>query len=74
MSEWYTKLKPYWDRYSLNASWQIVLPHQCDEWIIGTRDDARRFIDDLERLLELPDPPDGKYRWSPLQCDGTGQG
>ncbi len=29
----------------------IYLPHQCDEWIVGTAEDARQLIRDLEAAI-----------------------
>jgi len=29
----------------------FYLPHSCDEWVIGTEEEARRLIADLEELL-----------------------
>lgn len=37
----------------------IALPHQCDEWSIGTADRARQLIADLEDLItEMEKPPE----------------
>lgn len=36
----------------------IALPHSCDQWVIGTADDARTLISDLEQLIpELENKP-----------------
>ncbi len=29
----------------------IMLPHSCDEWIIGGADAARQLIEDLQALI-----------------------
>lgn len=29
----------------------IMLPHSCDQWVIGDADDARQMIKDLEVLI-----------------------
>ena len=34
----------------------IVLPHQCDHWVIGGVDEARLLIRDLERLISEGPP------------------
>lgn len=31
---------------------KIVLPHSCDEWIIGGEKEARQLIEDLEKLIK----------------------
>lgn len=30
----------------------IMLPHSCDEWVIGTPEDAQNLINDLVVLIE----------------------
>ena len=30
----------------------IELPHHCDEWIIGGREETLQFIEDLQELLK----------------------
>lgn len=32
---------------------KIILPHSCDEWVIGDDDDARQLIADLQALLDV---------------------
>ncbi len=29
----------------------IVLPHSCDDWVIGSPDEARQLVADLEILI-----------------------
>lgn len=33
---------------------EIYLPHSCDEWVIGTKEDAEQLIADLQELLKEP--------------------
>lgn len=40
--------KPYID------NGQVVLPHSCDEWIIGGRKEVEQMILDLQELLKYP--------------------
>jgi hypothetical protein len=47
--------KDYWDKKGRLA---IMLPHSCDEWVIGTQEDAKQLITDLEKLIkEFPVEP-----------------
>jgi hypothetical protein len=47
-----------WEFGTLEDIPVIVLPHQCDDWVIGDSDQARKLIADLEQLIEQG-PPDG---------------
>lgn len=38
--------------YYGNRDKVIALPHSCDEWVIGSPDDARNLIKDLEKAIE----------------------
>lgn len=35
----------------INKAPVIMLPHSCDEWVIGSPEDARTLIADLEALI-----------------------
>ena len=39
-------------RKSFRGGYEIVLPHQCDVWIIGDAAAARQLIRDLELLIK----------------------
>lgn len=35
----------------LDKGWSIELPHSCDEWVIGTVEEAQRFNTDLAEAI-----------------------
>jgi len=35
---------------------EFYLPHSCDEWVIGTREQAEQLIADLQELLSQEKP------------------
>lgn len=48
--------KDYWG----DSEVAIMLPHSCDKWVIGSPDDARQLIADLEKLIEgFPERTEG---------------
>ena len=38
--------------FSAYDEWRLVLPHECDEWIIGKKENVRAMIKDLQIALE----------------------
>ena len=34
-----------------SAEWRIELPHSCDEWVIGSVEDAKEFLRDLSTAI-----------------------
>lgn len=44
------------DLVSCDCPVYLCLPHQCDVWRIGTREDARRLAEDLYRLVHAEVP------------------
>lgn len=34
-----------------NSDKDFYLPHSCDEWIIGTKENAEQLIQDLQELI-----------------------
>ena len=54
----YTKGEAYIEKdyWAEDGRTSVVLPHSCDEWAIGGREEVRQLIADLEQLLEeLPE-------------------
>lgn len=49
----YRKGEAYIDRaeWSEPPTKAIMLPHSCDEWVIGTAKEAQDLIDDLTALI-----------------------
>lgn len=43
----------YDDTYKYRDKKAIMLPHSCDEWIIGTKEEAEQMIADLQEALKL---------------------
>lgn len=48
---------------------QVILPHQCDAWVIGNADDVRAIIADLTALLpEFEHPERYCHEHACVQC------
>ena len=54
--KWFPKVSPNWENRGLESvtdeGWRIELPHSCDEWVIGTVEDAEKFAKDLQEAIE----------------------
>ena len=49
----YTKGKARIDiDYDFDGEPMIVLPHSCDEWVIGGSEQAQQLIEDLQELIK----------------------
>lgn len=57
-----TDYRPSWtktlDSGETLREWTIVLPHMCDEWIVGDADAAQAMAADLLRLADEGPPED----------------
>lgn len=42
----------YDDTYKYLGRKVIMLPHSCDEWIIGTQEEAEQMIADLQEAIQ----------------------
>ena len=38
--------------HSIRLGGLIYLPHSCDEWVIGTKEDAEQLIADLQQAIK----------------------
>ena len=45
----------------LDEDGRVCLPHHCDEWPIGSWQDAEQFVADLRVLREGPMPCQGRW-------------